>query len=295
MRVSETQSHESLSFTGVSFVSDFFLFPLLVAFTNSFMSEQEIATNYIAVTDKSVSAYESNSGTSFATFQLIPNVVVLTQYYNVLIKKAHFLLMFWNSVAITAPIVLGQTVVATMAAYAFTTLKFRGSNFLFFLYILVMLMPFQVTLVANYLVVSRLGLLDRHLSIVLPGIFSPFGVFLLRQHMEQIPKSYLEAAKVDGANQLQIFLRIIVPMCKSGIAAMAMLVLIDNWNMVEQPLIFLQDALKQPLSLFLSRIVSGEMGLAFAASTLYTMPMLLSFLYAENYLVEGIRLSGIKG
>lgn len=273
----------------------FFLFPLLVTFTNSFMSEQEIATNYIAVTDKSVSAYESNSGTSFATFQLIPNVVVLTQYYNVLIKKAHFLLMFWNSVAITAPIVLGQTVVATMAAYAFTTLKFRGSNFLFFLYILVMLMPFQVTLVANYLVVSRLGLLDRHLSIVLPGIFSPFGVFLLRQHMEQIPKSYLEAAKVDGANQLQIFLRIIVPMCKSGIAAMAMLVLIDNWNMVEQPLIFLQDALKQPLSLFLSRIVSGEMGLAFAASTLYTMPMLLSFLYAENYLVEGIRLSGIKG
>lgn len=271
------------------------MFPLAVTVTNSFMSEQEIADNYDPVTDKNVSSYNDDSANHFARFQLIPDVVVLKQYYNVLIKKTQFLFMFWNSVLITFPIVIGQTIVATLAAYAFAKLKFRGRDFLFFLYIIVMLMPFQVTLVPNYLMAGQLGLLNSHWSIILPGIFSTFGVFLLKQYMEQIPDAYLEAARVDGANQLQIFLKIILPMSRSGIAAMAILVFIDNWNMVEQPLIFLQDADKQPLSLYLSRIIDGEKGLAFAASTLYMMPMLLNFLYAEKYLLEGIRLSGIKG
>jgi len=259
------------------------------------MSEQEIADNYDPVTDKNLSSYNDDIANHFARFQLIPDVVVLKQYYNVLIKKTQFLFMFWNSVLITFPIVIGQTIVATLAAYAFAKLKFRGRNFLFFLYIIVMLMPFQVTLVPNYLMAGQLGLLNSRWSIIFPGIFSTFGVFLLKQYMEQIPDSYIEAARVDGANQLQIFLKIIVPMSRAGIAAMAILVFIDNWNMVEQPLIFLQDAAKQPLSLYLSRIIGGEKGLAFAASTLYMMPVLLNFLYAEKNLLEGIRLSGIKG
>jgi multiple sugar transport system permease protein len=259
------------------------------------MSEQEIANNYYVVTDKSLSSYKDDTTSPYARFNLIPDVVVLKQYYTVLIKKTQFLFMFWNSVQITFPIVLGQTIVSTLAAYAFAKLKFKGKNFLFFLYIIVMLMPFQVTLVPNYIIASKLGLLNNYLSIIFPGIFSTFGVFLLKQYMEQIPDTYLEAAKVDGASQLQIFLKIIVPMSKAGIAAMAILVFIDNWNMIEQPLIFLQDAAKQPLSLYLTKIIAGEKGLAFAASTLYMMPMLLSFLYAENYLLEGIRLSGIKG
>ncbi len=271
------------------------MFPLAVTVTNSLMSEQEIADHYGPVTDKDLSSYEKDSENHFARFRLIPEVVVLKQYYNVLIKKTQFLFMFWNSVLITFPIVIGQTMVATLAAYAFAKLKFRGRNFLFFLYIIVMLMPFQVTLVPNYLMAGQLGLLNSHWSIILPGIFSTFGVFLLKQYMEQIPDSYLEAARVDGASQFQIFLKIILPMSRGGIAAMAILVFIDNWNMVEQPLIFLQDGAKQPLSLYLSRIIDGEKGLAFAASVLYMLPALLNFLYAEKYLLEGIRLSGIKG
>ncbi|WP_207636367.1 carbohydrate ABC transporter permease [Desulfosporosinus youngiae] len=272
-----------------------FIFPLAVTITNSLMSEQAIADNYGPVTDKNLSSYKEDTAHHFARFQLIPDVVVLKQYYNVLIKKTQFLFMFWNSVLITCPIVIGQTIVATLAAYAFAKLKFRGRNLLFFLYIIVMLMPFQVTLVPNYLMAGWLGLLGSRWSIIWPGIFSTFGVFLLKQYMEQIPDSYLEAARVDGANQLQIFLKIILPMSRAGIAAMAILVFIDNWNMVEQPLIFLQDAAQQPLSLYLSRIIDGEKGLAFAASVLYMLPALLNFLYAEKYLLEGIRLSGIKG
>ncbi|MDO7785894.1 carbohydrate ABC transporter permease [Desulforamulus aquiferis] len=284
-----------LHFTILLLLAVFFLFPLVVTITNSFMSEQAIANNYDVVTTKSLSNYNADDTNPFARFQLIPDVVVLKQYYTVLIKKIQFLFMFWNSVLITFPIVIGQTIVSILAAYAFAKLKFKGRNFLFFLYIIVMLMPFQVTLVPNYIMASKLGLLNNSLSIIFPGIFGTFGVFLLKQYMEQIPDSYLEAAKVDGASQLQIFLKIILPMSRAGIAAMAILVFIDNWNMVEQPLIFLQDAAKQPLSLYLSKIIADEKGVAFAAATLYMMPILLIFLYAEKYLLEGIRLSGIKG
>jgi multiple sugar transport system permease protein len=226
--------------------------------------------------------------------KLIPDVVVIEQYYNVLIKKSQFLFMFWNSLFIVLPIVIGQTMVSSLAAYAFAKFKFKGRNQLFFVYLTVMLMPFQVTLVPNYLVADMLGLVNSYLSIILPGVFNTFGVFLLKQYMEQIPDSYIEAAKMDGAGHFEIFLKVIIPMCKNGIAAMFILVFIDNWNMVEQPLIFLQDALKQPLSVYLSKIISGERGLAFAASTLYMLPMLLIFLYGENYLIEGIQRSGIK-
>ncbi|MEM5816431.1 MAG: carbohydrate ABC transporter permease [Desulfitobacterium hafniense] len=287
--------HKSVYFIILLILAAFFLFPLGVTLTNSFMSEQEITTNYGPVTDKSLNSYQDSGADPFARFELIPDIVTLKQYYSVLLKKTQFLFMFWNSVLLTFPIVIGQTLVATLAAYAFAKMKFRGRDMLFFLYIVVMLMPFQVTLVPNYIIAGRLGLLNNPLSIIFPGIFSTFGVFLLKQYMEQIPDSYLEAAKVDGANPFQIFLRIIVPMSRAGIAAMAILVFIDNWNMVEQPLIFLQDATRQPLSLYLAKIVDGEKGLAFAASTLYMMPMLLNFLYAERYLLEGIRLSGIKG
>ena len=268
------------------------IFPLVLTVTNSFMSEAEISGNYGMVGEGggNTAALEGK----YAVMRLIPELVVINQYYDVLIKRSQFLYMFWNSVIIVLPIVAGQTIIAGMAAYAFAKLRFRGSDQLFFLYLVVMLMPFQVTLVPNYLVAEKLGLINNYMSIILPGIFNSFGVFLLKQYMEQIPDSYLEAAKMDGAGPFQIYFRIILPMCKNGIAAMFILLFIDNWNMVEQPLIFLQNASSQPLSVYLSRIISGERGLAFASSTLYMLPMLLIFLYGENYLVEGIQRSGIK-
>jgi multiple sugar transport system permease protein len=225
----------------------------------------------------------------------IPDRVTISQNYYVLVKQPQFLFMFWNSVIITAPIIAGQIVVSALAGYAFSQLRFRMREPLFFIYIVTMLMPFQVTLVPNFIIADRLGLLDSYLAIIFPGIFGAFGVFLLRQFMAYIPFAYIEAARIDGCNQLQIFLRIVMPLCKPGIAALAMLLFIDNWNMVEQPLIFLQDAAKQPLSVYLSVIGEGERGIAFAACAIYMMPMILMMLYAENHLVEGIQLSGIKG
>ena len=160
-----------------------------------------------------------------------------------------------------------------------------------------MLLPFQVTLVPNYIVAQKLGIMGSRLSIILPGIFGTFGVFLLRQYMASIPPSYIEAAKIDGAGHLSIFLKIVIPLLKPGLAALFILLFMDNWNMVEQPLIFLSNPLDEPLSLFLSNINNEEPGIAFAASFIYMHPLILVFLYGEEYMVTGIgmQLSGIKG
>ncbi len=272
-----------------------FLFPLVLTVTNSFMSEKEIENSYSMVTSSNSSQKDSTLSGKYANIKLIPDMVTIKQYYTALIKRTQFLIKFWNSLIIVVPIILGQILVSSMAAYAFAKLEFVFRDKLFFTYIIIMMMPFQVTLVPNYIMADKLGLVGSYSSIILPGIFGTFGVFLMRQFMMYIPDAYVESAKVDGASQLRIFFSIILPMSKTGLAALAILVFIDNWNMVEQPLIFLQDVNMHPLSTYLSSINSGEMGIAFAASTIYMLPMLLIFLYGENYLVEGIQLSGLKG
>jgi multiple sugar transport system permease protein len=258
------------------------------------MSETEIKQSYSMV-NPGTSAEPEQGDIIYASLKLIPDMITLRQLYTVLVKKTQFLYMFWNSVILVVPIVMGQFMIASMAAYAFSKIDFPGREKLFYLYIVVMLMPFQVTLVPNYIIAEKLGLTNNILSIILPGIFSTFGVFLLRQFMVYIPDAYSEAARVEGAGHLKIFSSIILPMSKNGIAALMILVFIDNWNMVEQPLIFLRDSAKQPLSVYLATINMGERGIAFAASVIYMTPMLLVFLYGEEYLVQGIQLSGIKG
>jgi len=265
------------------------LAPIVLTSVNSLMTEREIALNYGAIG-------QIQAGSDlFVNLKLIPDRVSFGQFKKVLIDTPHFLFMFWNSVRLVAPIIAGQTVVASLAAYAFAKLRFRGRDKLFLVYVLTMLMPFQVTLVPNYIVADRLGLLGSHASIILSGIFAAFGVFLVRQFMLNIPYAYIEAAKMDGAGQFRIFFTIILPMVKPGLAALVILLFVDNWNMVEQPLIFLQDALQQPLSVYLSRINGEARGVAFAASIVYMTPMVLLFLYAESYFIEGVQLSGVKG
>lgn len=266
------------------------LFPVVLTVSNSFMSEAEIGRHYDAL----------NSGDSTATrkhavIRLIPESVTLSQFGEVLLKRPKFLLHFWNSVRLTLPIILGQAIVGTLAGFAFAKLAFPGRDRLFFVYLLTMLMPFQVTLVPNYLVVDKLGLLNSYGAIVLPGIFASFGVFLMRQFMAGIPDAYLEAAKIDGAGPIRAFLHIALPLAKPGVAALILLSFADNWNMVEQPILFLTDHIRQPLSVYLANIAEGARGVAFAASVLYMSPMVLIFLYGEEHLVEGIQMSGIKG
>ena len=269
-----------------------FLLPTVLTITNSFMTESEIKSNYGMIFSTTTGGYVSDT----VNLKFIPDKVSLSQYITGLIKSPDYLFKFWNSVFLVVPIVIFQVAIASVAAYSFTRWRSRVRSGIFFFYVILMLMPYQVTLVPNYLVSQWLGLINTRWSIILPGIFAPFSVFLLTKFMRRIPYSLIEAAKVDGASEWQIFTRVCLPQCRSAIFSIAILVFIDYWNMVEQPLVLLKDADSQPLSVFLSSINSGEIGLAFAMATVYMIPSLLIFLYGEAYLVEGIANSGsVKG
>nr|WP_300831552.1 carbohydrate ABC transporter permease [uncultured Acetatifactor sp.] len=272
-----------------------FLMPIVLTITNSFMAASEISANY-----GSIFATDANGGKVYIServnLKFIPDMVSLSQYNTVLFKSPEYLFKFWNSVILVGPIVIFQLIVASLASYGFARYRGRIREIIFFAYIILMLMPYQVTLVPNYLVSDWLNLLDTNWAIWLPGIFSPFAVFLLTKFMRRIPASVMEAAQIDGAGEWQIYRRICLPLCKGAICSAAILVFIDYWNMVEQPLILMSDAEQHPLSVFLSKINAGEIGLAFAVATIYMVPSLLIFLYGEEYLVEGSTdQGGIKG
>ena len=271
-----------------------FLMPTVLTITNSFMTQSEITANYGQVFQN------ATDGKSYIkdkiNLKFIPDKVSFSQYFTVLLKSPDFLYKFWNSVILVAPIVLAQLAVASVAAYGFTRWRGKIRDTIFFAYVILMLMPYQVTLVPNYLVSDFLGLLNTRWAIILPGAFAPFSVFLLTKSMRRIPASLIESAKLDGAGEWHIFWNICLPQCRSALYSIAILVFIDYWTMVEQPLILLPDASQQPLSVYLSQINAGEIGIAFAAAVIYMVPGLLMFLHGEAYLVEGITYAGsVKG
>lgn len=272
-----------------------FLMPIILTITNSFMSASEISANYgsvFATSESGGKVYISEK----VNLKFIPDMVSFSQYITVLFKSPDYLLKFWNSVILVGPIVVFQLLVASLASYGFARYSGKLRQIVFFSYIILMLMPYQVTLVPNYLVSDWLNILDTYWAIWLPGIFSPFAVYLLTKFMKRIPHSVVEAAQIDGAGEWQIYRRICLPLCKGALCSAAILVFIDYWNMVEQPLILLTDTETHPLSVFLSKINKGEIGLAFAVATIYMVPSLLVFLYGEEYLVDGITYQGgIKG
>ena len=272
-----------------------FVIPIVFTICNSFMGKAEIASNYgmiFATTDKGGKQFISE----VVNLKFIPDKVSLSQYITVLFKSPDYLLKFWNSIILVVPIVVFQLAVACLAAFGFTRYRGRARELVFFIYVILMLMPYQVTLVPNFMVSKWMNILDTRWAIWLPGIFSPYAVFLLTKFMRRIPRSLFEAAKIDGAGEWQIFRKVCIPLCKGALSSVAILVFIDYWNMVEQPLILLSDEQMHPLSVFLSKINSGEIGLAFAVATIYMVPALLVFLYGEEYLVEGIAYQGgIKG
>ncbi len=281
----------SLTFILVFAFSVLFLFPTVFTIANSFVSESEINANY-----GSIFATGESGGKVYiadkVNLKLIPDRVVFNQYYRVLFQSPDYLLKFWNAVVLVVPIVVFQLIVACLASYGFARYKGKFRQLLFFSYIVLMFMPYQVTLVPNYLVSDFLGILETRWAVILPGIFSPFAVFLLTKSMRRIPESIIEAARLDGAGEWQICTRICIPACRSSIFSVIILIFIDYWNMVEQFIVLLTDREKMPLSVFLSEINTGEISLAFAVAVIYMIPALLLFLYGEEYLVEGISSSG---
>ena len=194
-----------------------FIMPIVLTISNSFMSAAEITSNYGSIfqkTDTGGKQYISQT----VNLKFIPDMVTFSQYATVLFKSPDYLLKFWNSVILVVPIVVFQLVVAVLAAYGFTRTRGKLSAIVFFAYVILMMMPYQVTLVPNYLVLNWMKLLDTNWSIWLPGIFSPFSVYLITKYMRRIPVPLIEAAKIDGANEFQVFTKICIPICKGVIS-----------------------------------------------------------------------------
>ena len=285
----------SLVFVFIFMAAVLFIMPTVLTLANSFMTSNEINANYGAMlsnmTEDKKTFISSNVNLKF-----IPDKVTFDQYKAVLIQNSDYLMKFWNSIWLTVPITVFQMAVAILTSYGFSRYPNKFKGIIFFAYLILMIMPYQVTLVPNYLVADKFGLLDTRLSIILPAVFSPFSIFLLTKVMRRIPISYVEAAKLDGAGEFKILTKIYIPLCKGAIVSIAMLVFIDYWNMVEQPLVLMKETTLHPLSVFLSQINTGDIGLAFAVGVVYMIPTVLMFLYGEEYLMEGITYSGgIKG
>ena len=251
----------SIKYVVLALIALLFLLPIVYMLANSLMPSDEITK-----------AYTTSAG-HYADFHLIPDNFSLEQYYQAFLRRPEFLNLFWNSVIITVPIVIIQTLVSIFAAFAFTKLKFPFRDALFFIFIILLIMPSWVTMVPNYMMIQRLGLLDTIWALILPSAFTAFGVCLLRQYMRYVPDETIEAARIDGASTLKILFRIVLPQVKGGIAALMILTFIDNWNMVEQVVIYISDKDKYPLSVALSNYAATDTGVIFM------IPPLLLYLY----------------
>ena len=260
-------------------------FPLAFLLGGSFMGTQEVLQKLGPVL---------GDMKGFASWSLIPQYPTLRPYVELLLDSPQFFVMFWNSVRLTAGVLFGQMIVGVPAAWGFARYDFPGKGALFTLYIVLMLMPFQVTMVSNYLVLNRLSLLDTHMGIILPAVFSTFPVFIMYRFFRGIPRSLIESARLDGASEWQIFWRIGLPLGSAGVMSAMVLSFLECWSMIEQPMTFLKNRSLWPLSLYLPDIAADRAGLALAASVTALIPAILVFLYGQTYLEQGIIAAGVK-
>ena len=259
--------------------------PVLFLLAGAFMGNQEIV-NCIAPVLKKEDGY--------ATWKLIPDYPTLTNLVGVLLDSPEFFQMFWNSVGITGGILAGQLVIGMPAAWGLAKYSFHGKKMIYMLYIIMMMMPFQVTMLSEYLVLDRLKLLDTLFAVILPGMFSTFPVFIMYRFFKGIPESVLEAARIDGAGEWQIFWGIGIPLGASGIISAVVLSFLECWSMIEQAMTFLQSKSLWPLSLFLPKIDEGNAGLSLCASFVALLPAVFVFLAGQDYLEQGIASSATK-
>ena len=263
----------------------FFCTPVLFLLTGSVTSRYELG-QYLAPL--------SDAAKGFVYWKWMPDYPAFSHYENVLLFTPQFYVVFWNSVKITAFILAGQLLVAVPAAWAFAIYPFPRRRLLFTVYLVLMLMPFQVTMLSSYLVLNGLHLMNTHGAVILPAVFSAFPVFLIYRSFCGIPKELLEAARVDGAGEWQIFWRMGIPLASGGILSSAVLGFLECWNLIEQPLAFLKDQSLWPLSLYLPEISLDQAGYVFVASVITLIPALFVFLLGRDYLERGIAASALK-
>ena len=218
--------------------------------------------------------------------------------YREVFRTFPFAKVLWNSVKIAVTVVLANTFISTMSGYAFARIDFKGKNIIFMILLSGMMIPAQAKLIPTYLVMSKMGLVGTHMSLILPAIISPLNIFFVRQHMMTIPDSYEDAAYIDGANRLTIYLTIFLPMSKSVIIMTSLLTFLASWNDFINPLIFISkyDRMTIPLGI---KTLSGAMGtgsvsVVLAGVTMSLIVPTLIYLFGQKHIMQGAVLSGLK-
>ena len=227
----------------------------------------------------------------------IPDPPQWENYVRLFTEQPLFQFML-NTIKIVFFVVLGQLFFSSLAAYSFARISFKGRNVVFFLYIATLMVPGQVTMIPTYLMFAKAGLTDNHLALILPAFFSAFGVFLLRQFFMSLPRELEEAAEIDGCNPFMTYWRIMLPLVVPAMLTLGVFTLMNTWNDYMGPLIYLSSPEKYTMTLgiaYFKGVYTTQWNLVMAGSIVSVMPILIAYLCAQKYFIEGIAFSGVKG
>ncbi|HLS89730.1 MAG TPA: carbohydrate ABC transporter permease, partial [Limnochordia bacterium] len=242
-------------------------------------------------------SFKTYSDLFYNPYRLIPTEWTWSNYVEVF-RQVPFHLYIFNTVKITLLSTVGVLITSSLAAYAFARLQFPGRDIVFMAYLATMMIPRQITLVPTFVLMKWLNLLDTHASLILPGMFSAYGTFLLRQFFLTVPRELEEAATIDGCGYIRRFTTIILPLSKPALATLGIFIMMQVWNDFLYPMVFIQTDELRTIALGLS-IFRGDLdiqwNLIMAATTISIIPMTIAFLSAQRFFVEGIALTGIKG
>lgn len=225
---------------------------------------------------------------------LSPDGVTFQYYYDVFLASPKYLFRFWKSIGMAVCIAAGQLFISVFAGFGFAKYKFPGRNFLFFLLMILMTLPVQVTLVPDFIMLGYMNLLNTYAALILPSIIVPLGTFILTQSFKSVPDTVLDAAMLDGCGVLRMLFYVVSPMSKSGLVCVLLLSFLDAWNMVEQPIAFLKEAEQYPISVALAYTPPSETSVQLVCCILVVLPALFLFTFFNRELVEGIVLAEVK-
>lgn len=207
---------------------------------------------------------------------------------NVLLLSERFHTSFLNSIFLAVVVTIGQTIFGILMAFAFSKFTFKFRDLLFYLCVLLMMLPTQTSLVQTYSTVESISLLNSHWGVIIPQIFLPIGVLFLRQYFCRIPDSVIEASLLDGVSTIKCLTKIVLPMSKNGVLLLAFLSFVDTYSMYELPLIILRDSEKLPLSLIFRNVIEKYPETIFIPAVLYMIPAVLLFVILKDNIVNGM-------
>ncbi|KGP74311.1 sugar ABC transporter permease [Pontibacillus yanchengensis Y32] len=220
-----------------------------------------------------------------------------TNNYEKVTQQFPMMRFLWNSIVVAVLTTIGQMIFSSMAAYAFARMHFKGRDKLFLLYLATMMVPTQVTMIPQFILIKQFGWLDSYPGLIIPTMFAVFGTFLMRQAMLGIPRELEEAAFMDGANHFQVFYKVCLPLIKPMLATLGIFTFMQSWNNFLWPLIVVSNEKLATLPLGLSLLQgrwATDWGLMMSGVVISVLPILIVYLFAQKYFIQGMTMSGMK-